>query len=797
MLSDLRYALRSLAKTPTYAGAMILILALGIGGVTAMFSTLYTVMIEPLPYSEPERLVMGRATFSGEINPIVAGPDYVDYREQSRSFSALEAYFGGRFEVTASTGQHTDRVDNLLVSAGLFRTLGVNMFLGRSFLEEEGKDEAPPVAIVSHAFWRKHFDSRTDVVGSPLTMDGFAFTVVGVTPPDFHFINDVDIWTPLRPQNLGPRRYNNWLILGRLKKSVSLAEAQSDVDVISARLERAYPETNTNKALLLTPLQNAFTEQYRLGFGLLCAGALATLFVACANAAGLLLARGASRHGELAVRAALGASQWHLMRPLLVEALLLAGAAGGLGMILALWIQHGLLQLMPIEAVLLRKEGFSVPVLWFVFATTLVTGFGFGLLPASRARRLDLAEDLKSSGRGLAKHSARLRGGLVAGQVAVSFVLLVVAGLLLRSLTLLHRTDPGFDPRNLLTAEIPLPAGAYKDPQRTTFFDSFLEGIRSLPGVVSAGAISQLPLRNPYNNVSLYAVGAPPASPADDISGYQRVVLPGYFKTMQIPLLAGRDIQASDTPGSGRVVVISQELVKRLFPDRNPLGLQIVIDGATNTPWQVVGVVGDIKSDGLYQERNSRGTFYRAHAQMPWATMRLAIRTQNAPQTIVTPLRSLLQKKDPSVPLSGPRTMEEIMANSTAGEKAQTLGLAVFSLLALTLAAVGIYGLLAYSVAQRQREIGIRMALGAGRDVIAWSVVRHAGLLALAGVCVGGLGALGAARLLRASLYGVGPNDPVAFAVAALVLLLMAGVASWLPARKATCVSPVEALRAE
>jgi putative ABC transport system permease protein len=762
-----------------------------------MFSTLYAVMFEPLPYSEPERLVLGRATFSGQINPIVAGPDYVDYREQSRSFSALEAYFGSRFEVTSSTGGHTERADLLLVSAGLFRTLGMNMFLGRSFLEEEGKADAPPVVIVSHTYWRKHFDSKTDAVGRPLTVDGVVCTLVGVTPPDFHFINDVDIWQAMRPQNLGPRRYNNWLILGRLKDGVTLAGAQSDVDVISARLERAYPETNTNKALLLTPLKSAFTEQYRSGFGLLCAGALATLFVACANAAGLLLARGASRHGELAVRAALGASPWHLMRPLLVEALLLAGAAGGLGMLLALWIQHGLLRLMPIEAVLFRKEGLSLPVLLFALGSTLVTGLGFGLLPASRARRIDLAQDLKSSGRSLAKHSSRLRGGLVTGQVAASFVLLVVAGLLLRSLTLLHHTDLGFDPKNLLTVEIPLPAGEYKDPGRTAFFDAFLERTRSLPGVVAAGAISQLPLRNPYNNISLYAVGAPPASPADDVSGYQRVVLPGYFKTMRIPLLAGRDVQAGDTPESPRVVVISRELAERLFPGRNPLGLQVVIDGANNTPWQVVGVAGDIKSDDLYQERNSRGTFYRAHAQIPWATMRLAIRTQNAPQTIVASLRSLLQKMDPSVPLSGPRTMEEVMSNSTAAEKAQSLGLAVFSLLGLTLAAVGIYGLLAYSVAQRQREIGIRMALGAGRHLIAWSIVRHAGILALAGVCAGGLGALGATRLLRASLYGVAPGDPVVFTVAALVLLLMAGVASWLPAFKATRVNPMEALRAE
>ena len=797
LVRDGRFGFRVLRRSPGFSCAMILILALGIGGVTAMFSTLYAVMIQPLPYTEPERLVLGRATYSGDINPIVAGPDYVDYREQSRSFSSLEAFFSSKIEATTTAGRDTERADFLFVSTGLFRALGVNMFLGRSFVAEEGRDESPPAVIVSHAYWRKHFGTETDLTGRSLLIDGIACTIVGVAPADFHFITDVDIWLAMRPQNLGPRRFNNWLILGRLKEGVNLAGAQSEMDVISARLAKAYPDTNSTKALLLTPLQSAFTEQYRSGFGLLCAGAAAILMIACANAAGLLLARAASRHGELAVRAALGASHWQLMRLLLTEALILAGMAGIVGTVLALWIQKGLLLLMPIEAVLLREVGLSGPVLLFTLVITLLTGCGFGLLPALRARRLDLAQDLKASGRGAVQRSARLRRGLVVGQVTFSFVLLVVAGLLTRSLASLHRTDPGFDPRNLLTAEIPLPPGTYNDPQRTAFFSTFLDGVRALPGVASAGAISQLPLRNPYNNISLYAVGAPPATPADDVSGFQRVLLPGYFATIGIPLLAGRDIQSSDTPNSGRVVLISQQLAERLFPARNPLGHQVVIDGDNAAPWEVVGVVGDVKSDSLRDERNSRGTFYRAHSQQPWATMRLAIRTRCEPQTIVPMLRSLLQKSDPSVPLSGPRTMEEIMTNSTASDKALMLYLAIFSLLALTLAAVGVYGLLAYSVAQRNREIGVRLALGASGRTVAWSIVRQAGQLALVGVVVGGLGALGATRLLTANLYGVGPGDPVSFAAAALVLLLMTGLAAWLPARRAAKVDPVVALRAE
>jgi putative ABC transport system permease protein len=792
MISELRYAFRQLVKSPGYACATILILALGIGGVTAMFSTLYAVMIRPLPYVAPERLVMGRETQDGHVNPWLSGPKYLDYRDQSRSFTALEAFLGFTFEVSVSEGQNTERANGLRVSPGLFRTLGVNISQGRSFTAEDAKAEAAPVAMVSHAYWRRRFGSENNLANRTLLIGGVAFTVIGVTPPEFHFIREADIWLPQRPQDLGPRRFNNWLLVGRLKDGVSLAQAQSDVDVISARLEKAYPEIGTNRSLLLTPLQGAFTEQYQSGIRLLCGGAAAVLLIACANAAGLLLARGAGRQGELAVRAALGASTWQIMRLLLAEALLLAAAAGVAGAVLALWMQSGLLRLFSVEALFLRDVGLSWPVLLFVFSVTLFTGFGFGLLPAWRVRRPDLALDVKANSRGTSHGGSRLRGGLVAAQVAISFVLLVVAGLLIRSLVSLHQTDPGFDPRNLLTVEVPLSARDYKDQQRTAFFESLLENVRALPGVRSAAAISQLPLRNPFNDVSIYELGASPT-----ISGNQRVVLPGYFQTMGIPLVAGRDVQASDTRDSSRVVVISQVLVERLFSGRDPLGRKVVIDGATDTPWEVVGVVGDVKASSLQEERPYRGAFYRSHGQLPGATMRLAIRTDRNPQAIVSSLRGVLHRMDPSVPLSGPRTMDEVMGNSTLSEKAQTRCLTIFSLLALILAAVGIYGLLAYSVTQRQREIGIRLALGAGHRTIAWAILRQAGLLTLVGTCAGGLGALGVSHLMRASLYSVGPEDPFVFVASAVVLVVIGALAAWLPARRATRVNPVEALRAE
>jgi putative ABC transport system permease protein len=795
LLQDIRYAVRMLAKSSGFACAALLILALGIGGVTAMFNTLYTVMIQPLPYSRPGRLVLGRATFSGTIGPTVAGPDYVDYRDKSRSFSSLEAFFPGPFEVTVVAGGRAERARSQIASTGLLPALGVNMALGRPFAADEGRDGAPPVAIISHAYWRKHFAAQTDLTGRSLVIDGASYDLVGVTPPGFHFIQDADVWLPLRPQMLGPRRYKNWLILGRLRDGVTLAEAQSDVDVIAAQLEKAYPDTNANVALLLTPLQGALTEQYRSSFGLLFGGAAAILLIAWANAAGLLLARGAGRQGELAVRAVMGASRWRLIRLLLTEALVLAGAAAVAGTILAVWMQNGLLRLMPIEALLLRDVGLSLPVLLFVLATTVLTGLAFGLLPAWRARHVALAQDLRSSGRGALQQGVRLRSGLVAGQVTVSFVLLVVAGLLTRSFTSLHQTDPGFNCRNLLTAEVPLLG--YPDANRAAFLGSLLESVRSLPGVVSAAAISQLPLRNPFNNVGIYAADAPPANPMEGGDGFERVVLPGYFETMGIPLLSGRDIQPNDTRDSRRVVIISRQLAATLFPKRDPLGRQVVIDGRSDVTWEVMGIVSDVKQDDLRQEARARGTFYRAYGQQTPPTMRLAVRTSGNPLAVVASLRALLQKMDRGVPLSGPRTMEAVMANSTVSEKAQTLYLTTFSLLAVTLAAVGLYGLLAYVVAQRQREIGIRVALGAQASDVARPIVVEALVLAGAGLAIGIPAALVLAHLIRTQLYGVTPSDPLTFAGGSSLLLGVTLLAAYLPARRAAKVDPMVALRCE
>ncbi len=797
IMHDLKYGLRTLVKSPGITCATVLILALGIGGVTGMFSTLYTVMIRPLPYAQPDRLVLGRATYNGDVNPWLSGPDYVDYRDKSRSFTALEAFFAGPFEVTATAGQGTDRVEGLIVSVGLFPTVGVNMSLGRPFTQEEGQDGSAETVIVSHACWRKHFGEKSDVNGASLVVDGVPRDVVGVTPPDFHFIYDVDVWFPMRPANLGPRRFNNWYILGRLADGVSLDQAQSDIDVIAAQLENAYPETNKNKGLLLTRLQGAFTEQYRSGFSLLGGGAAVILLIACANAAGLLLARGARRHGELAVRAALGASRWRLMRLLLVEALVTAGCAGLLGVLLAVWMQRALLGLMEVETLLVGDSGVSISVLLFVLAATLMTGLAFGILPAWHARRVDVAQDLRTCGRGTLQYGVRARSSLVVGQVALSCLLLVVAGLLIRSLSRLHATNPGFDSRNLLTVETPLPQKGYSDQQRIAFFTSFLDGVRSLPGVSSAGVISQVPIRNPYNNVDIYAVGNAPMDSTENPSGNQRVVLPGYFATMRIPLLAGRDIEPTDTSDSSRIVVISESLAEKLFPNRNPLGQQVIIDRDAKATWEVVGVVGDVKDSDLYEDAASRGTFYRAYSQQPLFTMRLAVRTVGDPLAVVASLRALLQQMDPQIPLAGPRTMEEILSNATGSEKTQAVYLATLSLLALILAAIGIYGLLAYVVAQRQNDIGIRMALGAEPGAILGMVLRSGMKLVGIGLGFGIIGSFAVARILRSQLYGVAPTDVLTYGCVVALLAVVASAACVIPAWRAARIDPMAALRCE
>lgn len=796
-VSDLRLALRSLAKSPGFTATTVVILALGLAGVTALFSTLEAVMFRSLPYPQPDRLVMGRATYHGEINPVASGPDYIDFRDQSRSFAALEAFHGRMFEVSVASTATTERANALLVSPGFFQVLGARMTMGRGFTAEDGRTESPPVAVVSHAFWRKHWGARRDLADCTISVDGSRVPLVGVASPAFRFIHDADIWLPQRPQNLGPRRYSNWLLVGRLRDGIPLPEAQGEVDVIAARLAQAYPDTNSARGLLLTPLQGAVTEKYRGSFGLLCSGAAAVLLIGCANAAGLLLARGAGRQGELAVRAALGASPWRIVRLLLAEAFLVAGLAGLLGSVLALWLQGVLFHLLSIEAVFLQEAGFRWPVLCFVLAIMLLTGLGSGLLPAWHARRPDLTRDLKTGGRNATPRSQRLRHSLVAAQVGLSFALLVVAGLLTRSLFALHRADPGFDPHALLTAEIPISPRTYDNVRRSAIFATLLDEVRGLPGVQAAGLISQLPVRNPSNNVGIHALDNPPASPRDGSDGNQRIVLPGYFAAMRIPLLAGRDFRAADNAQSGRVVIISQALAQSLFPDRGALGRQVVIDGARTTPWEVVGVVGDVKTEGLWQVRGERGAFYRPHVQLPAATMRLAIRTTGDPQALVPPLRALLHRLDPQAPLSGPRTMAEVLDNDTLPQKTQALLLSVFSHLALLLAAVGIHGVLAYGVVQRRRDLGIRLALGATPRAVLWQVVRQALGLTAVGLAGGLVLALAATRFVASLLYGVSSFDPVTLIAVPLLLLLVVAAACWFPARRATQINPVEALRAE
>ena len=404
---------------------------------------------------------------------------------------------------------------------------------------------------------------------------------------------------------------------------------------------------------------------------------------------------------------------------------------------------------------------------------------------------------IKTVGRGSAHQRSRLRSGLVAAQVGVSFVLLVVAGLLSRSLLTLHRADPGFAAQDLLTVEVPLPPRSYDGEARTRFFATLVERIRAIPGVHAAGAISQLPLRNPDNDISVYDAATPPANVSDRGNGYHRLVLPGYFQAMGIPLVAGRDIQLSDTQSSRRVVVISQVLAEQLFPGMEPLGRNIVVDGASDQPWEVVGIVTDIKASRLSEPRGSRGAFYRPHAQIPESTMRLAIRASVAPETLVPAVRAVLQDLDSNVPLAGPRTMQQVIDHATIGQKAQAIVLAAFSALAVVLAAAGIYGLLAYRVRQQQRDIGIRMALGADPRAVARAVFRHAGRLVLLGSMAGIAGAWGVSRLIRGSLYGVGPNDPFVYGAVVLAMVGLTTLAAWLPARRATRVNPVEALRAE
>ena len=635
---DIGFAFHTLRKAPVFTLVSLMTLALGIGGSLAMFGIVDASLIRPLPYADADRLVIGRATFDGDLNPYVAAPDYLDYRDRAATFQALAAILPFAGDVTVTGPAEPDRVTVTTISTNFFSALGVAPLLGRSFAENEGNESAPNVLIVSHRYWQTRLAGARDVLGQSLNLGGVPYTVIGVMRPDFHFLLDVDFWRPMRPDRdaASLRDRHNWFVLGRLSPDASIEQAQSNVDVISADLAEAYPETNSRKALVLTDLRSVLVEDYRVWLGILTASALLVLLIACANVAGMILARAPARRQELSVRAALGADGFRLMRQLLAESVTVSVTGGLLGLGLATGIERGVLAFLQMDRLGLREIQISTPMIVIALVLSVGTGLAAGLYPAFRSSRSNLADELKRTTARLGGGGAVFRSGLVVVQIAVSVVLLVGSGLLIRSFLEKQAVDPGFDPVGVITAEIELPdADDSRGRTPARFFTQLVEEIRAEPGVVSVSAISHVPIKQPFNTFRVKG----PDSPPDGESVFLRAALPGYFETMGIPIVVGRAFENSDGAGGANAAIVSQSLARKIFGAENPLGREVELDyfGSPRN-MQVVGVDGDVQISGLAMDPGV--TLYLPEALLQYGRMQLVVRTAGDPTSVSVSTRA-------------------------------------------------------------------------------------------------------------------------------------------------------------
>jgi putative ABC transport system permease protein len=800
-MQDIRYAVRTLSKAPGFTAVVVIILAIGIGANVAMFSITDAVMLRSLPFRDSDELILGRTTYSGEIGWNVSAEDYFDFRDRVQAFESLAAVRSAPDHVTITGGERPELAPAILASVNFFSTLGIAPQSGRQFTSEERELSAPDVVIISHGYWQRRFGGAPDALGKTLVINGVPNTVVGVMPAGFRFLFDVDIWAPMRDGGpyTGFRQYHNWTLVGRLQPDVTLEQAQSQVDVVALQLQQAYPESNEDKGLNVSGLQGALVEYYRPTLLMLMAAIALVLLIACGNVAGLLLARGSNRTTEMAVRAAMGASGRRIARLLLTESALMAVVAGLLGIVTAVWLQRLMLGFIQFDYLGITEIGMSAPMVLFATALSLLTALMFGVAPAVSGARTSPAENLKSGARITGSGgAARLRSGLVILQVALSVVLLIGAGLLLRSFVRLRRVDPGFQTENLLTARVSLPPARYEDGEsRVQFYEALLQEIRAIPGVQSVVTASALPIKDHFSRIRAWNPENPPARLSDRRAAEHRRVLPGYFEAIGIPILAGRDVEPTDAAGSEPVIILSETMARDLFQDQNPLGRQVALDWGREEPvlLRVVGIAGDVQMTSLSSENYWQ--MYYSYRQSPVSSMSLAIRAQGDPAALTHAIRRAVQAQDPDLPLFDVSTMEEEIASSVSDERVIMLTVTLYAALAMVLAAIGLYSVLAFYVAQRVHEIGIRMALGATAGNVVRLVLQRGVIMVGIGLAVGIAGAVGATRLIQQQLFDVAPTDPMTFAGVVVLFALVGIAACVIPAWRAVRLDPVETLQAE
>ncbi len=801
--SDLRIAFRSMRRQPAFTAVVVGTLALGIGANTAMFGLIHAALLKPLPYSQPERLVLARRTVAGRPQLLHSAPDYYDYREQAPAFEALAATTPGAFQTTVTGNARPERVPASAVSYDLFSTLGVAPIAGRTFTADEDRAGAPYVLIVSERLANRRFGSAASAVGRTLTVSGIArssavATIVGVMPAGYRFLEQADLWVPRRRgEGDGPRTrmFHNWVLVGRLKPGLSIDAAQRQVDVVSRRLQQQYPETNKEKAVRLEPLQGALLQEQTPMLLILMGAVGLVLLVACANVAGLLVARGVARRGELAVRAALGASRGRIAVQLVTESVVLAAVSGLAGVALAVWLQR----LLPIATGLadvgIEARGVETPVLLFALAASLVTGVLSGVAPAVRASSLRLAEHLAPGTRATdSRGGARLRTALVIGQVAISLVLLVGAGLLLRSLGRLMAVDLGFNSQGLQVTTIDVP---YQDEaRRIRFLTGLRDDLAAIPGVSDVTMASHMPIREPFGDPPMWPAKRPPVDSTQERTALARVVTPGYFRTLDIPLVAGRDLAPSDRQGTSRVMVINGVMAREFFPGESPLGQKVMVAGdPAPIDFEVVGVVGDARIGSAGDDVMAAA--YISADQRGLRRANVILRSALAPESLARAVAGLVASKDPDIPIEPLASMGALIDESLVPRRVTAITLAAFSSVALLLAAIGLYGVLAYYVTQRTHEIGVRIALGAGAGVVLGHVMRRSAMMVVPGLAIGLAASAAGSRLVEGFLYEVPPTDPATYVGVSLCLSAVAFAASAWPALRAARIDPVRALRGE
>ncbi|HEU4509142.1 MAG TPA: ABC transporter permease [Pyrinomonadaceae bacterium] len=807
IIKDIRFGVRGLLKHPGFTAIVVITLALGIGASTAIFSVVDSVLLRRLPYRNAERIVAIQ-----EINPDgkriqTTSGNFLDWRAQNTVFEHLAAI--RQSPVNLALSAQAERVELAQTNANFFDIFGLTPQHGRLFTPDDEQAGHQPVAVISDSLWKRRFAADPSLVGKPITLDGSNYTVVGIAPPGFQYPDKTEVWLPplqrvpeLFPgQDLQNRRMGYLTAVALLKPGVTVQHAAGEMETITARLRQQYPDTNNKRFNRVVSMHDHLIGDTNKLLWLLLGAVTFVLLIACANVANLLLASGASRHKEMAIRTALGASRWRVMRQLFTESTILALTGGAAGLLIAYWGLTAITKLLPGNFPRLDEIQLDLRVLGFTFVASVLTGILFGLVPALQISRTDVQEAIRESGRGLSGslRKSRFRQALIVGEIALSVVLLAGAGLLFRSFMRLHSVDTGFVSQQVLTARITVAGANYTEfPQFLNFYNQVLAKVTALPGVVNAGLINTLPLdKGPTTGFRVE--GRPVTTPDKWPGANYRVVTADYFRAMGIPLVQGRVYTERDNDDAPYVMVINQKLADSVFPGENPVGKRVTFGNTESNGqprwFEIVGVVGNVRSVELREEPESE-LYFSAYQDM-WPRMSLVVRSSVEPESLGASVRNVVNEIDKTIPVSKVETMEHVVSQSITQPRFNLFLLGLFSTVAMLLSAAGIYGVTAYTVTQRTHELGIRLALGAQVGDVLRMILRQGMAVIAAGLVIGLGSAFLLMRLLRSLLFGVGENDPLTFVAITIVLLLVALLACYIPARRATKVDPLIALRAD